>query len=143
MKMGWFVLLLVSLYCGVSSTACAEPADDRGDASIQTSVTFDAQRAFAYLKKQCEFGPRPPGSAPHKATQNYLFTELQKFADLVSRQSYEFKTEARTLQMNNILAQFGPRRGETLLLAAHWDTRPIADRDAAPENRGETHPRCE
>lgn len=135
MKIGWFVLLLVSLYCGLASTACAEPAYDNGNASTRASVTFDAERAFAYLKKQCEFGPRPPGSAPHKATQNYLFTELQKFANRVSRQAYEFKTEGRTLQMNNILAQFGPQRGETLLLAAHWDTRPIADHDPNPENR--------
>ena len=135
MKIGWFVLLLGSLYCSMSSTACAEPAYDNGDASTRASVTFDAERAFAYLKKQCEFGPRPPGSAPHKATQNYLFTELQKFANRVSLQAYEFETEGRTLQMNNILAQFGPQRGETLLLAAHWDTRPIADHDPNPENR--------
>lgn len=135
MKIGWFVLLLVSLYCGVSSTACAEPVYDNGDASTQARVTFDAERAFAYLKKQCEFGPRPPGSPPHKATQHYLFTELQKFANRVSRQAYEFETEGQTLQMNNILAQFGPQRGETLLLAAHWDTRPIADHDPNPENR--------
>ena len=38
---------------------------------------FDAQRAFAYLEKQCEFGPRPPGTAAHRKTQAYLFAELQ------------------------------------------------------------------
>ena len=34
------------------------------------------------------------------------------------------------------MAEFGPPTGgETLLLAAHWDTRPIADRDSKIENR--------
>ena len=29
-------------------------------------VSFDAERAFADLKRQCEFGPRVPGSAGHR-----------------------------------------------------------------------------
>ena len=31
--------------------------------------------------------------------------------------------------MNNIIAEFGSSHSETLLLAAHWDTRPIADKE--------------
>ena len=82
-------------------------------------------------------GPRPPGSVAHRETQNFLFTELQKYANSVVLQPHHYKTKTETtLHLNNILAEFGPSTGgETLLLAAHWDTRPFADHDPKPENR--------
>ncbi len=110
----------------------------------QPTAVFDAQRAFAILEKQCEFGPRPPGSPAHLQTQQYLFTELEKYANNVTFQPHQHKTQGGTLQLNNILAEFNPAAStvlgnassaDTLLLAAHWDTRPVADRDPKPENR--------
>ena len=148
MRKQWFAVLLVSLFYSVLSIACAESdannpnAESRNTARVRASTsraasaTFDAQRAFAILKKQCEFGPRPPGSAAHNETRDYLFTELQKYANSVALQPNQYKTGKVTLHLNNILAEFGPpTSGETLLLAAHWDTRPFADRDPKPENR--------
>ncbi len=150
------VLLLIYLCCGVLSIACAEPDSDNRNieptdatqvkvgTAREANLTFSAQRAFAMLEKQCEFGPRPPGSAAHRETQNYLFMELQKYTNSVALQPLEYTVDGKTLHLNNILAEFvpggpsvsgKPRTGETLLLAAHWDTRPIADHDPNPENR--------
>lgn len=142
-----YLLLLTYLCCGILSIAYAEPDSDsrniqpkdarhtRVGTAREANVTFSAQRAFAMLEKQCEFGPRPPGSAAHRETQNYLFTELQKYTNSAALQPLEYKVGTQTLHLNNILAEFGPRHGETVLLAAHWDTRPIADHDPKPENR--------
>ena len=116
----WLRLLLVNLFCGVFSIACAAPDSDtqktelrdttdfRVSTAQQAHAAFDAQRAFAALKKQCEFGPRPPGSAAHRETQNYLFTELQKYANSAELQPHVYKTKTDTLHLNNILAEFGP-----------------------------------
>ncbi len=112
---------------GRSSSTLAEQS--LGDA------TFNAKRAFAYLEKQCEFGPRVPGTTAHKETQAYLFTELKRYADEVALQPFEFRHQNETIQMNNILARFGEDSGGKMLLAAHWDTRPFADRDPNPANR--------
>ena len=132
-----FIVLCISLSCNVFHVAAAPKTDSR-----QPTAIFDAQRAFAILEKQCDFGPRPPGSAAHRQTQLYLFTELQKYADNVELQPCQHEVDGVTLRLNNILAAFGPKvvNGvepirETLLLAAHWDTRPIADRDPKPENQ--------
>ena len=142
-----FLLLLTYLCCGALSIACAEPgaaqrnieAKNATNAKVGTAreanAAFSEQRAFAILEKQCEFGPRPPESAAHRETQNYLFTELQKYANHAALQPLEHKVGTQTLHLNNILAEFGSSSGETLLLAAHWDTRPIADHDPKPENR--------
>ena len=143
----WFLLLLVNLSWGVFSIAYAAPDADSQKTELrdttdfsastarQANAAFDAQRAFAALKKQCEFGPRPPGSAAHRETQNYLFTELQKYANSAELQPHVYKTKTDTLHLNNILAEFGTPSGETMLLAAHWDTRPFADHDPKPENQ--------
>lgn len=141
------LLLLTYLCCSVLGIACAEPDSDsrnveprdaaqtRAGTAREANVAFSAQRAFALLEKQCEFGPRPPGSAAHRKTQDYLFTELQKYANSAALQPLEYKVGTQTLHLNNIIAEFGAQTGETVLLAAHWDTRPIADHDPKPENR--------
>ena len=146
--MRWHVLLLIiNLGLGGLSIACTaqdseNPSAGREDTlplskttTRQAGAVFEAQRAFEILKKQCEFGPRPPGSPAHRETQNYLFAELKKYANIVVLQPHQYTADGVTLQLNNILAEFGPPSGETLLLAAHWDTRPFADRDPKPENQ--------
>ena len=135
-KLWWFVILLIiNLWSGGSSDAQTDTLLLNKSTSRQAGSIFDAQRAFEILKKQCEFGPRPPGSPAHRETQNYLFTELEKYANNVELQPHQYKVNGITLQLNNILAEFGALGGETLLLAAHWDTRPFADRDPKPENQ--------
>ena len=99
-------------------------------------TTFDSSNAFEFLKKQCEFGPRPPGSEAHIKTRDYLSTELKKYTDAVTLQPFTSEVDVvgkpqqrKTLHMNNIIAEFGSSHNETLLLAAHWDTRPCADKE--------------
>ena len=92
---------------------------------------FNADRAFSYLQKQCDFGPRNPGSVAHGKTREYLRNELEGLADEVVEQSFT----AYNITMTNILARFGKGNGSPILLCAHWDTRPFADKDANPKNQ--------
>ena len=108
------------------SALVEEPASDG---------TFNAKRAFAYLEKQCEFGPRTPGTPAHQKAGAYLLAELEKYANEVVFQPFEFRGQGKTIQMNNILARFGEDSGGKMLLAAHWDTRPFADHDPETANR--------
>ncbi len=141
MKIIQFSALIIILYCGIFTGACAESANQ----PVQNApVAFDSNRAFDILKKQCEFGPRPPGSEAHRKTRDYLFTELKKYADSVTLQPYtsvvdtvDDPPQRKKLHMNNIIAEFGVGHDETLLLAAHWDTRPCADQDPKLENQRE------
>jgi Zn-dependent M28 family amino/carboxypeptidase len=157
MRKQWFLRLLIINLCfggfGIASTAQDSNSPNAAQQDTlplnkrttrQAGAAFDAQRAFEVLKKQCEMGPRPPGSPAHRETQNYLFTELKKYANSVVLQPHQYKANSVTLQLNNILAEFGPGSPpvtgeesgrETLLLAAHWDTRPFADRDPKPANQ--------
>ncbi len=141
MKIIQLSALIVILCGGIFTWACAEPVNP----PVQNApMTFDGNRAFDILKKQCEFGPRPPESEAHRKTQDYLLTELKKYSDTVVLQPYTSEVDTmseppqrKMLHMNNIIAEFGSGHQETLLLAAHWDTRPCADKDPDLERQRE------
>lgn len=87
---------------------------------------FDGDRAFALLQRQCDFGPRVPGTAAHAETRAFLVAELQKFADNVVEQSFEHTIGRlqQTVTLTNIIAGFNLQAGRRVLLCAHWDSRP-------------------
>lgn len=92
---------------------------------------FDGDRAFALLQRQCDFGPRVPGTTAHAETRAFLVAELQKFADNVVEQSFEHTIDRlqQTVTLTNIIAGFNLQAGRRVLLCAHWDSRPWADQD--------------
>ncbi|MBD3291260.1 M28 family peptidase [candidate division KSB1 bacterium] len=103
---------------------------------------FDAENAFAYLKTQCDFGPRYPGSAGHRECLKYLIDEFEKYTGHVRQQnfSYPMLNDQQPVTMTNIIASFYPDLTARIMLCAHWDTRPWADRDPNPENRSKPVP---
>ncbi|MBN2001047.1 M28 family peptidase [candidate division KSB1 bacterium] len=102
----------------------------------QPEPKFDGNNAFLYLKKQCDFGPRVPGSAAHKACLDYLVQTLRLFADRVQTQPFifTFGTDPQSATAINVIANFNPQHNRRILLCAHWDTRPWADQDPDPAN---------
>ena len=106
--------------------------------SCQSQVVpeFDQDRAFTLLKKQCDFGARVPGSEAHQKCKTFLVETLRKYANRVTQQSFQasFKPGDKTVNCYNIIANFHIENSKRLLLCAHWDTRPWADRDPNPAN---------
>ncbi len=103
----------------------------------QTMPAFEGDKAFRYLQKQCDFGPRTPGSTGHRQCLDYLTTTLQQYADQVTVQQFMFSfgKPKRTMTAGNVIARFQPQKRDRILLCAHWDTRPWADNDPDPANR--------
>ena len=97
---------------------------------------FDSQKAFSFLLKQCEIGPRNPGSEGHRQGREYLQVTLAQYADSVRTQPFplRFGSPEQTEEAYNIIARFQPGKKERILLCAHWDTRPWADEDPDPKN---------
>jgi Zn-dependent M28 family amino/carboxypeptidase len=105
-----------------------------------TTPPFDAGRAFEYLEKQCSFGPRSPGSEGHAQCLTFLTDELTKYTDHVKQQTFTYRDRRDTslvLTGTNLIASINlhPKKKKRVMLAAHWDTRPWADKDADPQNR--------
>ena len=100
-------------------------------------VTFSGETAFRYLEQQCELGVRSPGSIGHDEALVMYTDFLKQHADTLFHQNFEayIEPENVTLDLTNIIAGFNWDKGNGLLIGAHWDTRPRADRDPNPEFR--------
>ena len=103
------------------------------------TIRFHGETAYKYLEKQCELGPRNPGSQGHKQAKQMYIDFFQKLSDTTYTQKftkYIPKTED-TLKLTNIISTFAPKKGNPILLGAHWDTRPRAERDPDPSKRNQ------
>jgi glutaminyl-peptide cyclotransferase len=106
----------------------------------ESSPVFDKNLAFQHLLKQCEFGPRNPGSEGHRRCLEYLTNELGRYGHTVQHQKFTYVSRGnpgRSFEGTNLWATFpgGAVNAKRVLLCAHWDTRPVADQDPLPQNR--------
>ena len=103
----------------------------------QTFPYFDGDNAFELLIKQCELGPRYPGSEGHKKFIVMLNSFLNQIADKVIKHEIIITHPIweKPVKITNILARFYPERNKRILLLAHWDTREIADMDPILSNQ--------
>lgn len=94
---------------------------------------FNADSAFRFIEQQVQFGPRNPGSAGHTKTKEYLIDKLRDYAGNRSVYAQNFSVsgyDSDTLSLTNIIAAFNTQSSDRILLCAHWDTRPRADKDS-------------
>lgn len=94
---------------------------------------FNADSAYSFVQKQVDMGPRNPGSEGHRKTRQYLRNKLETYASPQSVYAQEFTAEGYegdTLKLANIIAAFNTGSADRIMLCAHWDTRPRAERDS-------------
>ena len=81
------------------------------------------------------FGPRIPNSEAHQKAGDYLASQLKSYGAVVVEQRFSATTYSNVkLNLRNIIASFYPNKKKRILLAAHWDTRPFADKDSEKPN---------
>lgn len=96
---------------------------------------FSSDSAYNFVKKQCDFGPRVPGTSAHRQCAEWFVETLGRYADTVYVQ--EFKTriyDGKVFDGTNIIAAFNPEARKRIIIAAHWDSRPYADNDPDESN---------
>jgi glutaminyl-peptide cyclotransferase len=118
---------------GLMLGACSGSDAAEGQGAAVRAVEFDGAAAIGYVRRQVEFGPRVPGTAPHRAMGDWLVAELRTRADTVIVQEWTHTTaDGKRLPMRNVLARFKPSETRRVLYVAHWDTRPVADKETDP-----------
>ncbi|WP_138429733.1 M28 family peptidase [Fodinibius saliphilus] len=92
---------------------------------------FNADSAYHFIEKQVAFGPRNPGSKGHLKGRNYLLDKLREYASERAVYPQDFTAEGyngEILELTNIIAAFNTQSSDRIMLCAHWDTRPRADK---------------
>jgi glutaminyl-peptide cyclotransferase len=91
---------------------------------------FNADSAYYFVQQQVELGPRVPNTASHRQAAMLFINKFKSYGAKVTEQDFTAKTfDGQTVDLKNIIASFYPQSRRRILLAAHWDTRPFADKD--------------
>lgn len=125
---------LIGLTIGL--TSCKTNRNQSSNTAEQVKVpVFNADSAYAYTKKQVDFGPRVPNTKKHDECGAWITAQLRRFGAKI----YEQKTsvtayDGTKLNIDNIIGAYKPETHKRVILFAHWDTRPWADNDPDPKN---------
>ena len=135
-----FRILLLLLGAAFMFLSCSEGEKKRLNFEEQGREvpSFNADSAYRFIERQVAFGPRNPNSMGHQQAKEYFLNTLQKYAGgrYVYAQNFTAKGyDGDTLALSNIIASFNPQSSDRIMLCAHWDTRPRADKDSANQNK--------
>ena len=119
------LLFLLAACSGEKSTETkTEPV------ALKPYPAFNADSAYAFVQQQVNFGPRVPGTKGHADTKAWMMATLTRYGWTVQSQDFQASTyDGLTWNLSNVIASINPSASKRILLAAHWDTRRIADKD--------------
>jgi glutaminyl-peptide cyclotransferase len=125
----------IKLYKNITSGDQAADENKNVQKNVPAPV-FMEDSAYAHIAKQVSFGPRVPASSGHTQCGNWIENKLTSYGAKTQRQmftgvAYDGKARASF----NIIGSIHPTASTRILLAAHWDTRPIADQDTKDQTK--------
>jgi hypothetical protein len=120
--------------CGFASHSNKAKQDNT---TARVVPIFNPDSAYHYVKAQCDFGPRVPGTEAHAACLNYFVEQFNRFnADTVIVQEGETMLyDGSKMPIRNVVASYGIGKPNRVMICAHWDSRAFADNDINPDNR--------
>jgi glutaminyl-peptide cyclotransferase len=134
----WPACLLVAL----AFTACTPDAPETPPPTapalpaLPPTPAFNADSAYAFVQRQVDFGPRVPGTPAHTACADWMVAHLKAAgAEVIEQTGTVSVYTGQKLPLRNLFARWAPDRKERILLLAHYDTRPIADKDDERKNQ--------
>ena len=99
---------------------------------------FDSNLAYSNIEKQLSFGYRVPGTPEHAATKDWIVSTMREYGWQVEEQIFELEVYTGERKPGtNIIAKYNPDAATRILLAAHYDTRHIAEKDDDPNRKNQ------
>ena len=96
---------------------------DAPGAPAKSSSDFDGERAFEHVRKQVEFGPRPPGSAELEKTRSYMIDQLKSYGLKVMTDEFNSVTPVGDRKMVNVTAELPGESSDVIIISSHYDTK--------------------
>lgn len=106
----------------------ARPAASTSQPAPSGSVTFSGDRAMEHVKKQLDFGPRPPGSAELARTRAYIIEQLTASGLKVTTDEFHVPTPIGEKNMVNITAEIPGESKDVIMLTSHYDSKYYKDK---------------
>jgi glutaminyl-peptide cyclotransferase len=90
-------------------------------------AAFNGERAMAHVRKQIDFGPRPPDSPPLAKTRVYISSELKSYGLTVYLDEFNANTPQGEKKMANIVGEIAGETKTLILIGSHYDTKYYKD----------------
>lgn len=137
MNYKYFLFAIVLSFLSACSFASHSEKTKQDDTIVRVVPTFNPDSAYQYVKAQCDFGPRVPGTEAHTACLQYFVEQFSRFgADTVIVQEGESMIyDGTKMPIRNVVASYGLGKPNRVMICAHWDSRPFADNDINSDNR--------
>jgi glutaminyl-peptide cyclotransferase len=139
LKLSFICVFLLLALLSACSTPSSEPAKVSADTKPAGEATaapesqpatqpptnlpkpdVNGSHVMQYVKDVVAFGPRPPGSAAHLKTEEFIVSKL-KGVD-VEQDRFTAQTPVGKFPMNNIIAKFPGKKDGIIVVAGHYDT---------------------
>ena len=102
-----------------------QPADSA--APIPGAVAFNGERAMEHVRKQLDFGPRPPSSPELAKTRLYILNELKNYGLPVTTDEFRATTPQGEKNMVNITAEIPGESKDVIIIGSHYDSKYFKD----------------
>ena len=92
-------------------------------APIAGAIAFNGERAMEHVRKQIEFGPRPPGSLELARTRAYIIDQLTSYGLKVTTDEFRASTPQGEKEMVNITAEIPGESKDVIIISSHYDSK--------------------
>ncbi len=128
-------ILICAVVAAALSACGGKAADTTAIPKSEKTVEFNADSAYNYIARQVAMGPRVPGSEGHARCHGWITEQLSAMGATVELHDTVWQSpNGSKVEVRNIIGRINPDAPRQVMLAAHYDTRPWADRDADPKN---------
>ena len=130
-----YILLACTLLLAGCGLSAKRSVSESGQSSVSAGgLSFSGDSAYAYVAGQVAFGPRVPGTDAHHDCVQYIGRTLERFGATVEIQTGEvMRYDGEWQHVANICAHLPAdsayQSEKTVLLCAHYDSRPWADQE--------------
>jgi len=90
-------------------------------------TAFNGERALDHVRKQINFGPRPPASPQLEKTRAYIVGQLKTYGLATSVDEFTATTPQGEKKMANIVADIPGETKILILITSHYDTKHYKD----------------
>ncbi|HEX3252630.1 MAG TPA: M28 family peptidase [Pyrinomonadaceae bacterium] len=114
-----------------------DPPDRPPRASVSTSprqssappipAAFNGERAMDHVRKQIDFGPRPPDTPQLAKTRAYITSQLKSYGLNVFLDEFSAATPQGEKKMANIIGEIAGETKTVILITSHYDTKYYKD----------------
>jgi len=96
--------------------------------STAGTTAFSGDRAMDHVKKQMDFGPRPPGTPELAKTRAYIIDQLTSYGLKVTTDEFPVATPMGEKRMVNVTAELPGESKDVILLSSHYDSKFYKDK---------------